>query len=142
MPEIDVDGGGSDTDVEGGEAVGAEAEGAATFRFGAFGELRLGLDAFLATTFALVLAFFGAARTAFFATLPVLAFAFAGRAFFFAWLFLAALRLAFATGRFFDLLFFAMVTLLLEIVRTRCESSPEKVCCHLCVMLESVTRNA
>jgi hypothetical protein len=50
--------------------------------------------------------------------------------------------LAFATGRFFDLLFFAMVTLLLEIVRTRCESSPEKVCCHLCVTLESVTRIA
>jgi hypothetical protein len=37
-------------------------------------------------------------------------------------------RLAFATGRFLDLLFFAMITLLLEIVRTRCESSPEKVC--------------
>ena len=35
--------------------------------------------------------------------------------------------------RFFDLLFFAMIILLLKIVRTRCESSPEKVCCHLCV---------
>jgi hypothetical protein len=55
---------------------------------------------------------------------------------------LAAWRLAFATGRFFDLLFFAMVTLLLEIVRTQCESSPEKVCCHLRVMLESVGRIA
>jgi hypothetical protein len=45
--------------------------------------------------------------------------------------------LALATGRFdlrfFDLLFFAMITLLLNIVRTRRESSPEKVCCHLCV---------
>jgi hypothetical protein len=55
---------------------------------------------------------------------------------------LAVTRLAFAAGRFFDLLFFAMVTLLLEIVRTRSESSPEKVCCHLCVVLESVTRIA
>jgi hypothetical protein len=45
---------------------------------------------------------------------------------------LAAGRLALATTRFFDLLFFAMITLLLEIVRTRCESSPEKVRCHLC----------
>ena len=55
--------------------------------------------------------------------LPVLAlafaFAFAGRAFFFAMLFFAAWRLAFAAGRFLDLLFFAMVTFLLEIVRTR-----------------------
>jgi len=72
----------------------------------------------------------------------IFAFAFIGRAFFFATLFLTAWRLAFATGRFLDLLFFAMVTLLLEIVRTRCESSPEKVCCHLCVTLESVTRIA
>jgi hypothetical protein len=55
---------------------------------------------------------------------------------------LTALRLPLATERFFDLLFFAMITLLLEIVRTRCESSPEKVCCHLCVMLESVGRIA
>jgi hypothetical protein len=54
--------------------------------------------------------------------------------------FFAAVFLAFATGRFFDLLFFAMITHLLEIVRTRSESSPEKVRCHLCMMLESVTR--
>jgi hypothetical protein len=40
------------------------------------------------------------------------------------------------------LLFFAMITFLLKIVRTRCESSPEKVCCHLCVKLESATRIA
>jgi hypothetical protein len=80
------------------------------------------------------------AFTAFFAALTdFFAFTFAGRAFFFATLFLAAGRLPFAAARFFDLLFFAMVTLLLEIVRTQCESSPEKVCCHLCVMLESVT---
>jgi hypothetical protein len=105
--------------------------------------------------------FFGATLTAFLTALALTAFfgfafplpfAFIGRVFFFAALFLADVRLAeprlaFATGRFFnlrffDLLFFAMVTLLLEIVRTRCESSPEKVCCHLCVMLESVTRIA
>jgi hypothetical protein len=94
--------------------------------------------AFLAAGLAFGLAFLGAALTAFFATLD-LALTFPGLAFFFAALFLAVGRFAFATGRFFDLLFFAMVTLLLEIVRTRCESSPEKVCCHLCVMLESVT---
>ena len=103
--------------------------------------------AFGAATLALRLAFFGAAFFATLSTLPVfLAFdfilAFAGRLFFFATLFLAACRLAFATGRFFDLLFFAMVTLLLEIVRTQCESSPEKVCCHLRVMLESLARIA
>jgi hypothetical protein len=48
----------------------------------------------------------------------------------------------FAAGRFFALLFFAMINLLLEIVRTRYESSPEKVCCHLRMMLESCERNA
>jgi hypothetical protein len=140
-----IDGGGSTTGDEEGAAVGAGLGGAAAFCFG-----QLGLDtAFLVTALALTLgwALLGAALTAFFATLralPVflaLAFTltFAGRAFFLATLFLAAGRLAFATGRFFDLLFFAMITLLLEIVRTRCESSPEKVCCHLCVTLESVT---
>jgi hypothetical protein len=71
---------------------------------------------FLATTLALGLAFLGAAFTAFFATFAFpafLAFTLPGRAFFFATLFLAAWRFAFATGRFFDLLFFAMVNLLL-----------------------------
>ncbi|HWX36053.1 MAG TPA: hypothetical protein VNZ53_52635 [Steroidobacteraceae bacterium] len=101
------------------------------------GALGLGV-AFLAATLALGLALLGAARF-----IPVFfpfAFTFAGRAFFFATLFLAAgRRLAFAVARFFDLLFFAMVNLLLEIIRTHCESSPEKVCCHLCVKLESVT---
>jgi hypothetical protein len=106
--------------------------------------------AFLATGFGAGLAFFfGAAFTAFFATFffatflagRLFAFAFtAGRVFFFATLFLTEPRLALATGRFFDfLLFFAMINLLLEIVRTRCESSPEKVCCHLCMILESCT---
>jgi len=69
-------------------------------------------------------AFLGAAfLTAFFAFALTLAFfAFTGRVFFFATLFLAErlteLRLAFAAGRFvlrfFDLLFFAMIILLLE----------------------------
>jgi hypothetical protein len=123
----------SATGIEGGAAVGAGDAGGAA-RLGALG---LGA-AFLATT--LGLAFLGAARFATF--IPVFfafAFTFAGRAFFFAALFLAAGRFAFDFARFFDLLFFAMVNLLLEIVRTHCESSPEKVCCHLRLMLESVT---
>jgi hypothetical protein len=127
---------------------------------------QLGLDAaflgadLLAAALREGFAFCGAAFATFFATLRAvpdflalaftlvftLAFAFTfaleGWAFFFATLFLAAGRLAFATERFFDLLFFAMVNLLLAIVRTRCESSPEKVCCHLCMRLESVTRIA
>jgi Yip1 domain len=106
---------------------GATFGGAATRFAGAF---------FAALRFAFGAAFF----TAFLATFraPPDFFALAGRAFFFATLFLAAGRLALAAGRFFDLLFFAMITLLLEIVRTHRESSPEKACCHLCVMLESV----
>jgi hypothetical protein len=127
----------SATGIEGGAAAGAGVAGGAAARLGALG---LGA-AFLATTLALGLAFLGAARFATF--IPVFfPFAFTGRALFFAALFLAAGRLAFAIARFFDLLFFAMVNLLLEIIRTRCESSPEKVRCHLCVMLESVTRIA
>jgi hypothetical protein len=139
----------SDPGAAGDAACGVEVGGAAGRVTLGRGILGFGA-AFGAATLALGLAFLGAALTAFFAifrALPVfLAFAFtlalAGRAFFFATLFLAAWRLAFAIGRFFDLLFFAMVTLLLEIVRTQCESSPEKVCCHLRVMLESVTRIA
>lgn len=107
----------------------------------------LGLgDAFLGWGFgAAGAAFLGAAFfTAFFAFAATFFFAF-GRVFlaaFLAGLRFAALRpaevrLALAIGRFvlrfFDLLFFAMITLLLNIVRTRRESSPEKVCCHLCV---------
>ncbi|HXL64616.1 MAG TPA: hypothetical protein VN938_06130 [Xanthobacteraceae bacterium] len=88
-------------------------------------------------------AFLGAAfLTAFFAFALTFFFAFTGRVFLFAALFLAErlteLRLAFAIGRFdlrfFDLLFFAMIILLLKHrSNSRCESSPEKVCCHLCV---------
>jgi hypothetical protein len=152
--EVSGDVGASAAGAAGGAAAGAGADavGDAFFGgalgFGALGFEVLGFGAaFLAAALALGFAL-GAALTAFLATLgapPVflaLLLAFAGRVFFFATLFLAAWRLAFATGRFFDLLFFAMVTLLLEIVRTRCESSPEKVRCHLRVMLESVTRIA
>jgi len=118
--------------MEGGAAVGAGVIGAG-FRFGA---------ALLATGFGAGAAFFlGAAfLTAFFAFAATFFFAFTGRDFFFAALFLAdarlaELRLALAIGRFdlrfFDFALFAMITLLLNIVRTHCESSPEKVCCHL-----------
>jgi hypothetical protein len=142
----------------GGDATGAGVSGATTLGLGtlglgAMGALSLGVlglgAAFLAATLGVVRAFLAAALTAFlalgFALALILAdafdlaFTFTGRALFLATLFLAAGRLAFANGRFFDLLFFAMVTLLLEIVRTRRESSPEKVRCHLCVTLESVT---
>jgi hypothetical protein len=129
-----IDGGASTTGDEEGAAVGAGLSGAAAFRLG-----QLGLDtAFLLTVLALALAlgwaFLGAALTALFATLralPVfLALAFTltfdGRAFFLATLFLAAGRLAFATGRFFDLLFFAMITLLLEIHTLAVRVVPKK----------------
>jgi hypothetical protein len=121
--------------MEGGVAIGAGVIGAG-LGFGA---------ALLATGFgAAGIAFFlGAAfLTAFFAFAATFLLAFTGRVFFFAALFLADVRLAearlaLATGRFdmrfFDLLFFAMITLLLKHRSTRCESSPEKVCCHLCV---------
>jgi hypothetical protein len=160
VPGIVGDVGVSTTGEAGGAAVdaerGAEADclgqvglGAAFLAAAFFGA------AFLAAALGEAFAFLGAALATFFADLRAapdflalaftLVFAFTlalGRVFFFATLFLAAGRLAFATGRFFDLLFFAMVTLLLEIVRTLCESSPEKVCCHLCMKLESVTRIA
>jgi hypothetical protein len=160
VPGIDADVGGSTTGEAGGAAAGAGLGDAAvclgqlglgTAFFGAafFGADLLGA-AFLAATLGEGFVFLGAALVTFFAALRAvpdfLAFAFTlafeGQACFFAALFLAAGRLAFATGRFFDLLFFAMVTLLLEIVRTLCESSPEKVCCHLCMKLESVRRIA
>jgi hypothetical protein len=80
--------------------------------------------------------------TAFFAIFALVrffAFAFIGAArrfpacnFFLAALDLAAARVAFlAFGRFFDLLFFAMVLPLLTVVSTCVESSPENVRCHL-----------
>jgi hypothetical protein len=130
---------GSETGTADGAAVGAELS-ASGFGFRtAF---------FTAGFFTAGLAFFfGAALTAFFATFFAtfftdfaltlfLAFALTFVGLFFTF---PALFLAFAAGRFLDLLFFAMINLLLEIVRTRCESSPEKVCCHLCMMLESFT---
>jgi hypothetical protein len=97
--------------------------------------------------------FTGAALTAFFATfLTTFFFAtfFATFLADFAFTLFLAFALTFigrffpflAAGRFFALLFFAMINLLLEIVRTRCESSPEKVCCHLRMMLESHAWNA
>ena len=122
------------------ETAGQEATGLATCGFAGVATVFLGIGflgiAFVATVFLTTaldfgFALLGAAFTAFLATLraatlrpalralPVflaLAFTVAGRAFPFA-LVLWTLRLAFATGRFFDLLFFAMVTLLLEIVR-------------------------
>jgi hypothetical protein len=137
-----------------GEAAGAGVDAELGADADCLGQLGLGA-AFLAAALGETFAFLGAALATFFADLRAapdfltlaftLVFAFTlalGRVFFFATLFLAAGRLAFATGRFFDLLFFAMVTLLLEIVRTQRESSPEKVCCHLRVMLESATRIA
>jgi hypothetical protein len=147
VPGIVGDVGVSTTGEAGGAAVDAERGAEAD----CLGQVGLGA-AFLAAALGEAFAFLGAALATFFADVRAapdflalaftLVFAFTlalGRVFFFATLFLAAGRLAFATGRFFDLLFFAMVTLLLEIVRTRCESIPEKVRCHLCVMLESVT---
>jgi hypothetical protein len=121
-------------------AVGAGVIGAIGFGF------RFGAAFFATGLIAGLTFFFGAAFTAFFATFfatffadfaftlfLALAFTFIGRFFNFPALFF------FAAGRFLDLLFFAMINLLLEIVRTRCESSPEKVCCHLCMMLETFT---
>jgi hypothetical protein len=125
----------------GGASIGAGIMGAG-FGFGAaFLALGVGGDFFGATFttfFATFLATLALALTVFFALAFPFAFTFMGRVFFFATDFFTAARLAFA-GRFLDLLFFAMVNLLLEIVRTLCESSPEKVRCHLCMVLESVT---
>jgi hypothetical protein len=126
---------GSAAGIAGGAAIGADAIG---FGRGAAFFFAAALTAFLTAFFATFLAtfFFAtffATRFADLAFTPFLAFAltFIGR--FFPFL---------AAGRFFALLFFAMINLLLEIVRTRCESSPEKVCCHLRIMLESRAWNA
>ena len=125
--------------MEGGESVGVGIIGAGLGFGGAFTAAGFGAAGFAATG----AAFLGAAfLTAFFAFDLTFFFAFTGRVFLFAALFLAErlteLRLAFAIGRFdlrfFDLLFFAMIILLLKHrSNSRCESSPEKVCCHLCV---------
>ena len=62
-----------------------------------------------------------------------------GRVFFLAVLPLTALLFALVPDRFALLFFFAMIILLLAVLRLLTfESSPEKVCCHLCVTLESV----
>jgi len=92
-------------------AIGAKLLGATIFFMAGFAA------AFLAAGAAFGCAFLGAAFFAFFATFTLLAFL-DGRAFFFALLLLAAVRFAFATGRFFPLpFFFAMVSLLLAVVR-------------------------
>jgi hypothetical protein len=103
--------------------VGAGAMGGATLLGAAITGLA---TAFLAAGAALAGAFFaaalagarfGAAFFAFLATFRLLGF-FDARAFFFVTLDLAAARFAFATGRFFPLpFFFAMVSLLLAILR-------------------------
>jgi hypothetical protein len=121
----------------GGATIGAGIMGAGFGLGAAFLAFGLGGD-FFGATFTTFLATLALALTTFFALAFPFAFTFIGRVFFFATDFFTAARLAFA-GRFLDLLFFAMVNLLLEIVRTLCESSPEKVCCHLCMMLESAT---
>jgi hypothetical protein len=93
-------------------AIGATLLGFAT---GFFATLA---TAFLAAGAALAGAFLGAAFFAFFAAFAGLLGFFDGRAVFFAALLLAAARFAFATGRFFPLpFFFAMISLLLGVVR-------------------------
>jgi hypothetical protein len=139
---------GSEAGMEGGENVGAGVIGTGLGFGGAFIAAGFGAAGFAATGVAFLgAAFLGAAflavfLTAFFAFALTFFFAFTGRVFLFAALFLAERltepRLAFAIGRFdlrfFDLLFFAMIILLLKHrSNSRCESSPEKVCCHLCV---------
>jgi len=126
---------GSEAGMEGG--IGADVIGAGFGLGGAFTAAGFGAAGFAATG----AAFLGAAfLTAFLAFALTFFFAFTGRVFLFAALFLAErlteLRLAFAIGRFdlrfFDLLFFAMIILLLKHrSNSRRESSPEKVCCHL-----------
>jgi hypothetical protein len=110
---------GSEAGMDGG-ATGGVGAGIIGAGFGAAGFGAAGFAAAFGAGFGAAF-FFGAAflALAFAFDFP---FAFIGRVFFFAALFLAGARLAFAIGflalRFFDLLFFAMVTLLLEIDRT------------------------
>jgi hypothetical protein len=126
------------TSGAGGGATGATGFGRAIGLFGAAGfATAFAGAAFLRATFFAFFAFFA---TAFFATFALPAF-FDGRAFFLATLFLAAERFVFAAGRFFPLalaFFFAMVGHLLAGLMAARESSPEKVCCHLRLMLESM----
>jgi hypothetical protein len=148
MPEVMVGGiSGSLAGMNGG-AAGGGMDGAAGLGFGAAFLTATGFGA-VTTFFGAAFAFFATFLTTFFALAFTFPFAFTGRVFFFAALVFLTVRLAeprlalaFTFGRFFDLLFFAMVNLLLRIVRTRCESSPEKVRCHLCLTLEEMARIA
>jgi hypothetical protein len=124
VPDVIGDMTGSEAGIEGGATAGAGIIGAG-FGAAGFGAAAFGAAGFTATFAAgFGIAFFlGAAFLALALTLTfAFPFAFIGRDFFFAALFLTDVRLAFAIGflalRFFDLLFFAMVTLLLEIDRT------------------------
>jgi hypothetical protein len=119
VPDVIGDMTGSEAGIDGGAIAGAGIIGAG-FGAAGFGAAAFGAGAAFATGFGAAF-FFGAAFLALALTFDFL-FAFTGRDFFFAALFLTDVRLAFAIGflalRFFDLLFFAMVTLLLEIDRT------------------------
>jgi hypothetical protein len=122
VPDVVGDMTGSEAGIDGGAIAGVGIMGAG---FGAAGFGAAGLAATFAAGFGIAFflgaAFLGAAFLALALTFDF-PFAFIGRDFFFAALFLTDVRLAFAIGffalRFFDLLFFAMVTLLLEIDRT------------------------
>jgi hypothetical protein len=112
---------GSEAGIDGGATTGDGIIGAG-FGAAGFGAAGFGAGAAFAAGFGAAF-FFGAAFLALALTFDFpFAFAFIGRDFFFAALFLTDVRLAFAIGffalRFLDLLFFAMVTLLLEIDRT------------------------
>jgi hypothetical protein len=116
----------------------------AVFFFGGF--FANVLTAFLGVATAFGFAFLLAGRAAFLATLFALRAVFPGRAFFFAALPFATLRFVFATGRCFALLFFALLFFFAMIiissrsyVAARHESIPEKVRCHLRMMLESAS---
>jgi hypothetical protein len=127
------------TSGAGGGATGATGFGRAIGLFSAAGFAATFAGAFLCATFRAFFATFAFAL-AFTLALALPAF-FDGRAFFLAMLFFAAERFAFAAGRFFPLalaFFFAMVGHLLAGLMAARESSPEKVRCHLRLMLESM----
>ncbi len=108
-----------------GDGAGAGAAGAMLTGFATF------FGAAFFTAFFAAGALFGAAFFAFLAT-ALLGF-FDGRAFFFATLRFATARFAFATGRFFPLrFFFAMVSLLLAVVRLLCRRVVPKKSAVIC----------
>ena len=118
------------TGAIGGGATGAGATTATLFFLVAVFFLGAGFALAFTAGFFETFVFFGADFAVFLAVL-------AAKTFFFAAGFLAAAFFAFATGRFFALLFFAMVShLLAGRSNPRGESSPEKVCCHLRCVLE------